>query len=451
MPWKVKDVDKHKKGLTPSQKKKWVSIANKVLRECLDGGGSKKSCEAKAIRVANSKFTEEGGDSMPKKKMKVPAGAMHLLEGGDVAVQFKQGDGGEKPVVSMKAYSGRPFKHWFWGNFAIRLSGMKFPKSKYPLLRDHRTNLELGFFGKPLVEDSKGIDLNPDSVKLLENDEAQKFLENSRDGFPYEASIYAQPTSIKWLNEGEEDEVNGHKLQGPGAIWETSIFKEASVCVFGADPNTKTGAFSEEVELDIEAFMKEKETDEEVEEDMPITLEQFKKDSPEEFKKLQEEVKASVASEFESKLQEEKDKVAALESQNEALKSSEEKLSDKVLSLEKRELQRTEREQKSKADALFSQKLAASDIPERLHKKVQSMVSYSKFVGEDGRLDIEAFSEAVDSEISDWTESLGEEVILGTTRSLKGPDGGSDKNEFTAEATVERMAGYIGIPATKEQ
>ncbi len=51
MPWTVADVDKHKKGLTDKQKKKWVKIANAVLKTCLAENGD--DCEAKAIRIAN--------------------------------------------------------------------------------------------------------------------------------------------------------------------------------------------------------------------------------------------------------------------------------------------------------------------------------------------------------------------------------------------------------------
>jgi len=56
MPWTIGDVDSHKKGLTPAQKKKWVSIANGVLDSCQKSKGS--DCEGKAIRIANSKFIE---------------------------------------------------------------------------------------------------------------------------------------------------------------------------------------------------------------------------------------------------------------------------------------------------------------------------------------------------------------------------------------------------------
>ena len=47
MPWKPADVDRHKKGLSPTETKRWVAIANSVLKE----SGN----EGKAIRIANSK------------------------------------------------------------------------------------------------------------------------------------------------------------------------------------------------------------------------------------------------------------------------------------------------------------------------------------------------------------------------------------------------------------
>jgi uncharacterized protein YdaT len=58
MPWTTKDVDKHKKGLTAAQKKKWVTIANNALSQCMKGGGNQSDCEASAIRIANSKAVE---------------------------------------------------------------------------------------------------------------------------------------------------------------------------------------------------------------------------------------------------------------------------------------------------------------------------------------------------------------------------------------------------------
>lgn len=52
MPWKISDVDTHKKGLTDNQKEAWVKIANGILSECQKKGGT--DCEGRAIRIANT-------------------------------------------------------------------------------------------------------------------------------------------------------------------------------------------------------------------------------------------------------------------------------------------------------------------------------------------------------------------------------------------------------------
>lgn len=54
MPWTVKDVEKHKKGLTDAQKRKWVDVANAIRLSCLKSGKTEKECDALAIRTANS-------------------------------------------------------------------------------------------------------------------------------------------------------------------------------------------------------------------------------------------------------------------------------------------------------------------------------------------------------------------------------------------------------------
>ena len=59
MPWTVDDVDKHKKGLSESGKKRWVRIANGILDQCKDAGQD--NCDQKAIRVANSKVGDDSG------------------------------------------------------------------------------------------------------------------------------------------------------------------------------------------------------------------------------------------------------------------------------------------------------------------------------------------------------------------------------------------------------
>lgn len=55
MPWSVKDVDEHKKGLSAEQKTRWVSIANAILKDCMETKKDEAACAVSAIRIANSK------------------------------------------------------------------------------------------------------------------------------------------------------------------------------------------------------------------------------------------------------------------------------------------------------------------------------------------------------------------------------------------------------------
>lgn len=53
MPWTISDVDKHKKGLSDTQKARWVAVANAALAACIKKGGTDATCAGSAIRQAN--------------------------------------------------------------------------------------------------------------------------------------------------------------------------------------------------------------------------------------------------------------------------------------------------------------------------------------------------------------------------------------------------------------
>lgn len=62
MPWTVGDVDRHKRGLTDAQKRRWVRIANSALASCLARGGSQSTCDASAIRQASGVVGQSKND-----------------------------------------------------------------------------------------------------------------------------------------------------------------------------------------------------------------------------------------------------------------------------------------------------------------------------------------------------------------------------------------------------
>lgn len=62
MPWTTADVDEHNKGLTDAQKETWVKVANDRLKACLDDEGEQETCEASAIKQANSAVSTKKTD-----------------------------------------------------------------------------------------------------------------------------------------------------------------------------------------------------------------------------------------------------------------------------------------------------------------------------------------------------------------------------------------------------
>ena len=434
MPWSVGDVDSHKKGLTPAQKKKWVGIANGVLKDCQSKGG--KDCEGKAIRIANSSFSMEV--VMKKETQKIPEAALHFVDHNCFAA-VHQGKEGEKVKLDMVAYSGGIIKgHFWWGDLAIDVSGMKFPKEKYPILEAHDTNRKIAFTSKPLTEGNK-LSLDPDKVEFMDTPYAQEFIKLSKAGFPYESSIYAVPTSIERLEEGASAEVNGFTLKGPGTVWRQSVFKEASVCVFGYDSNTRSAALSKEIELDVDVASMIKLEEKEVKSEM-ITLVQFKAESPEAYKELVEQIRLELQSGFdkaksdlEAKFDQEKTKL-----QNEmAVKDA------KILEMEKADAIRAENEIKAKSESIWTATLTESNIPVHLHDKVKKHVSHSQFV-KDGVFDEAKFKEAIQTEIKDWESKGVTSKVLGSSFSSKNETQNSTGGDVDVEGTTNRLLKLAG-------
>lgn len=531
MPWTASDAKKHKKGLTSEQAKKWASTANAALKSCQAKNG--KDCEGYAIRVANSKFSEDdfvfgvkedrkkpGGSnagkyksgpfcgpsggapkgtypvntkarakaaiayarhapnpsgikacvyrhwpslkpkSKEKQKMseeKLPKGALRFVETGAECQAFAKTEEGGVPKMSMRAYSGGVIKgHWYWGNLAIDLEGMSFPKSKYPILEDHITSKKIAFTGKPIVDG--GLKIDPDKTTFVDTPESKEFQRLSAEGFPYQSSIYAKPSSIERVEDGAFAEVNGFKLKGPATIWRKSEFREASVCVFGWDSQTSSAAFSREETEDVNIeWLNEGGDDLEEINDMNnetqngeevklMDLKELKEKYPDLAAQLTEEVTQAVTDKLAADHKKEKETLQA------TIDEKDQKLSDqgeRLLKLEKAETIRQENELKYAADKIWNDKLSDSNVSERLYDKCKKMVSYTKFV-KDGAFDQEAFAKAVDDEISDWESKGAVEVVQGSGFSeKKDADNGKDKDKLAKEEEdlVKDLAGLAGVEA----
>jgi hypothetical protein len=143
--------------------------------------------------------------------------------------------------VAIVGYSGGIIlNHWYWGNLAFDKDGIQFAKKKTPILAEHMTDARIG------VADKQAI--GPDGVifegNFLANDQAQRLRSDMKQGFPMEASLYIPPSVVERVDEGEEVQVNGLTLKGPGTVFRKSKVKEVSICVFGADSETSAVAFN---------------------------------------------------------------------------------------------------------------------------------------------------------------------------------------------------------------
>lgn len=365
---------------------------------------------------------------MSKIRENIPKKALHFTDTGECFA--KVDDSG----FEMLGYSGGVIKdHWWWGDLIINVQGMSFPKAKIPILAQHDIERKIGFSKKPIADDK----ILFDQITYLDNEHSTAFRNDSIAGFPFEASISAKPTEVLRLEKGAKMTVNGKNVQGPMTVWNKAVFRECSVCVFGADSNTKSKAFDEKVD-ECEEFSIEiigaplsegefKSSPETEGGNTDMKLAELKDKHPDLVKEIMDEAKAQFSS------------------QDSGLKIVNEELSAKVLALsnvveaqgkqilqfDKNEEIRSAQELKAKADLLWTQRLAGSDLPENLFGKVRKMVSHTSFMKETG-FDVDAFSSAIDAEISDWSSKLeaSTPAIQGFGRSHKSDDTTNPETEL---------------------
>jgi len=157
-------------------------------------------------------------------------------------VTFAKGDDDKKGNnFRIVGYTGVIMKgHWFWGNVAFDLEGMKFAKKRTPVLAEHFKDVRIGFTTSQKISDQVIVE-----GPFLDNDDAQKLKADMEKGFPMEASLLVPPSIVEHIKEGESVKVNGHTLKGPGAVFRKSTILEVSMCVFGFDSNTKSSAYAD--------------------------------------------------------------------------------------------------------------------------------------------------------------------------------------------------------------
>jgi hypothetical protein len=294
----------------------------------------------------------------------------------------------EKIRLEMVAYSGGVIKnHWYWGNIAFDLNGIRLPKGPSPILEEHSLSRKIGVAHKYSMKNNR---LEVVEAEFVSTEASQEFQKLSSEGFPFQSSIRGVPLRVERIDEGASTQVNGFTLSGPGTVWREWALKESSVCVFGADSNTSAKAFSEE---ESHTFFVENIKRAEGEVTM-FDLEKVKLENPDVFSNLEKEIRDRAVREVEDRFAVEK---ADLLRQNTELQESLTKMSNENQKLAK------EKEIKETAKTIFEPVFNRSNLPSRFYPKIFKLVDYNQFI-RDGNFDSKAFSDAVTKELEDWKE-----------------------------------------------
>lgn len=151
-------------------------------------------------------------------------------------IEAAAGDEKKTKSFSMLAYNGGKLRVAnYYYPVVVDLAGMKVSAKSRPILRDH----DIG----RIVGHSTDIQINSGSIRVkgdisAANEYAREVQESSLNGFPWQASIGANPTKMSFIDKGETVEVNGKKFTGPVYVARQSVLGEISFVALGADDNT---------------------------------------------------------------------------------------------------------------------------------------------------------------------------------------------------------------------
>lgn len=157
------------------------------------------------------------------------------------ALDIPKVEDGKKRTFQGTAYAGgRVDGHWYWGRTGVvfDLDGIEIPVPT-PLLGEHFSMSRVGVVKSVNVKQDIKV-----SGDFLSNPQAQEFVQDSDDGFPFQMSMFIDPGSIEEVGQGVSVTVNGQSFTGPIAVFRNNRIREFTICSTGADRNTAIKAFS---------------------------------------------------------------------------------------------------------------------------------------------------------------------------------------------------------------
>jgi Spy/CpxP family protein refolding chaperone len=145
-------------------------------------------------------------------------------------------DQGGCPKFAINAYNGGTMRlPGLFSQVVVDLSGLKVASQSVPILKDHNPGKIVGHSS---VVANSGSALNVSGLVSGTGEAAQEVVANSRNGFPWQASIGARVEKMEFVGDGVVCKVNGQEFTGPLNVARRTTLGEVSFVALGADTST---------------------------------------------------------------------------------------------------------------------------------------------------------------------------------------------------------------------
>lgn len=128
-----------------------------------------------------------------------------------------------------------------FGQVALNLAGMRLrqplEQRALPLMFEH--DEPIGYVTSVALDPVAGLVFEAQVIPAVEA--ATNALALAAGGFPWQCSLYAEPTKVREVQQGETFSVNGRDFAGPGDVFEEWWLGEVTITAQGRDPMTSAG------------------------------------------------------------------------------------------------------------------------------------------------------------------------------------------------------------------
>lgn len=145
-----------------------------------------------------------------------------------------------KYTISLVAFSGKTFFHWWWGRCVFERAGATIAHPKIPIDWNHDSDIGMGFLdtfgGNPSLDCSGYLLPNAKNPQDITTD----VIDKKEQGMPYQCSVNIGNEDLvtEFVSEGTLAEVNGETVIGPITIFRKFRVGGVAICLYGSDTNT---------------------------------------------------------------------------------------------------------------------------------------------------------------------------------------------------------------------